>query len=61
MNAYVSVDTLKSSGVLNITGSGDDSRLRGLVENISRVVDRCCNRHFYVLQATRRFDGDGTL
>ena len=23
------------------------------------MVDRYCNRHFYVLEATRRFDGDG--
>jgi len=61
MNAYVSVDTLKSSGVLNITGSGDDTRLRSLVENVSRMVDRYCNRHFYILQATRKFDGNGTV
>ncbi|MDA1347843.1 MAG: hypothetical protein O3A47_03115 [Chloroflexi bacterium] len=61
MNAYVSLDTLKSSGVLNITGSGDDARLRGLAENVSRMVDRYCNRHFYVLEASRKFDGDGTL
>ena len=61
MNAYATVDTLKSSGVLNITGSGDDARLRGLVENVSRLIDRYCNRHFYVLQATRKFDGLGGL
>ena len=59
-NAYVSLDTLKSSGVLNITGTGDDVRLRTLVESVSRVVDRYCNRSFYVLSATRKFDGDGT-
>ena len=59
-NAYVSLDTLKSSGVLNITGTVDDTRLRGLIENLSRVVDRYCNRQFFVLKATRKFDGDGT-
>ena len=60
-NAYVSLDTLKSSGVLNITGTTDDARLRQLVEAVSRVVDRYCNRHFYALRMTRKFDGDGGL
>ena len=60
-NSYVSLDTLKSSGVLNITGTGDDGRLRGLAESVSRVVDRYCNRHFYSLSATRKFDGTGSL
>ena len=59
MNAYVSLDVFKSSSVLNITGTGDDTRLLALLESASRVVDRFCNRHFYVLSATRRFDGDG--
>ena len=60
-NAYVSLDTIKSSGVLNITGTGNDTRLRILAENVSRVADRYCNRHFYALSATRKFDGAGTL
>ena len=60
-NAYVSLDILKSSGVLNVTGTGDDTRLRILSENVSRVADRYCNRHFYVLSATRKFDGAGTI
>jgi hypothetical protein len=59
-NAYVSLDTLKSAGVLNITGAGDDKRLLQLIEAVSRLIDRYCNRHFYVLSATRRFDGDGS-
>ena len=60
-NAYVSLNTLKSSGVLNISGTGVDKRLRVLAENVSRMADRYCNRHFYVLSATRKFDGAGTL
>ena len=40
MNTYVSVDTLEISGVLNITESGDDARLRGLEENRDRVGER---------------------
>ena len=56
-NSYVTLDALKGSGLLNISGSGDDVRLRTLVESTSRIVDRFCNRHFYVLGATRKFDG----
>lgn len=56
-NAYVSVDTIKSGSVLNITGSADDTRLRRLIENTGRQIDRHCNRHFFVLCATRKFDG----
>ena len=59
-NSYVSLDTFKSAGVLNITGTGDDARLLSLLESVSRLIDRYCNRHFYVLNATRKFDGDGT-
>lgn len=56
MNSYVSVDLLKSSGVLNVTGTGDDTRLRLLAESQSRLIDRLANRHFYALTATRTFD-----
>ena len=58
-NSYVSLDTFKSSGVLNISGSGDDARLRRLVEASGRTVDLYCNRHFYALEAARKFDSDG--
>ena len=58
-NAYADLTTLKSAGVLNITGTGYDTRLRELLESVSRLVDQYCNRHFYVLVATRKFDGDG--
>ena len=58
-NAYVSLDTFKSSGILNITGTGDDTRLLALLESVSRLNDGYCNRHFYVLSATRKFSGSG--
>ena len=57
-NAYADLTTLKSSGVLNITGTGFDSRLLSLLEDVSRWIDGYCNRHFYVLTTTRRFDSD---
>ena len=59
-NAYADLSTLKSAGVLNISGTGYDTRLRELLEAVSRLIDRYCNRHFWVLDATRKFDGDGT-
>ncbi|MCH8205980.1 MAG: hypothetical protein IH956_03145 [Chloroflexi bacterium] len=59
-NAYVTVDAIKNSSVLDITGTGDDTRLRTVAEAVSRQVDRYCNRHFYALAQTRKFDGDGS-
>ena len=58
-NAYADLSTLKSSGVLNITGTSYDTRLLDLLEAASRLIEQYCNRHFYVLVATRKFDGDG--
>ena len=58
-DTYLDLTTLKSSGVLNITGAGLDSRLLPLLENVSRWIDDHCGRWFYSLTATRRFDGDG--
>ena len=58
-NAYADSDTLKSSAVLNITGTSFDTQLRILLETASRLIDHYCNRHYYVLVATRKFDGDG--
>ena len=56
-NAYAGLTTLKSAGVLNITGAGFDDRLLALLEDVSRWIDGYCNRYFYVLTTTRRFDG----
>ena len=58
-NAYADLTTFKSRGVLNITSTGFDTRLRELLEAVSRLIDRYCNRHFYVLVATNKLDGDG--
>ena len=55
-NAYCDLATLKSAGALNINGSLYDRRLLALLEEASRRIDAYCNRHFYVLQATRRFE-----
>lgn len=55
-NAYCDLATLKSEGALNLTGSVYDRRLLALLEEASRWIDGYCNRHFYVLHATRRFE-----
>ena len=59
MNTYTSLHILKSPSVLNLTDTAHDDRLLMLAENVSRQIDRFCNRHFYCLKATRVFDGSG--
>ena len=56
-NTYADLAMLKAPGALNITGTSYDSRLLALLEAASRWIDTYCNRHFYLLQATRRFSG----
>ena len=60
MNAYVTLDILKSAAVLDIAGSEDDGRLLMLLESVSRQVDAYCNRHFFTLCGEMVFDGDGS-
>ena len=60
MNAYTTVETLKSAAVLDIRGAESDGRLRALAEAASRQVDWWCNRHFYEMSAARVFDSDGS-
>ena len=60
MNAYTTVETLKSAAVLDIRGTASDGRLRALAEAASRQVDGWCNRHFYELNAARIFGSDGS-
>lgn len=57
-NAYCDLALLKSGGALNITGAAHDRRLLALLEQASRTIDGHCNRHFYVLRATRRFEAN---
>lgn len=60
-NTYVTLDALKGTGALNITGTAYDTRLLFLLEHISREVDHYCNRHFYPSSGTYFFDGAGSL
>src|SRR3972149_95710 len=58
-NLYVSRATVKSSGLLNISGTGDDSRLRDLIEAISRNMDSYVGREFFSQVRTLYFSGNG--
>ena len=58
-NTYVTLEAVKGPSALNIAGSGEDGRLTAVAEAASRLIDRYCNRHFYAMRATRRFDGNG--
>ena len=60
MNAYVTLDLMKSAAVLDIAGSEDDGRLLMLLESVSRQVDAYCNRHFFTLRRAMALDGDGS-
>ena len=60
MNAYVTLDMMKSAAVLDIVGSEDDGRLLMLLESVSRQVDAYCNRHFFTLRRAMALDGDGS-
>jgi len=53
-NTYSGLAELKSLAA--ITGGDGDSSLWLALEAASRAADRFCNRHFYVLGATRTFD-----
>lgn len=60
-NAYGDLTTLKSAAFLNAPDDGHDQRLLGMLETASRWIDGYCDRHFYVTEGERRFDGTGRV
>ena len=58
---YGDLTKLKDRSLLDnpAGGSGADVALLNLLLAVSEAVDRHCNRHFYALTETRRFDGPG--
>ena len=58
---YGDLTKLKDGSLLDdpAAGSDADAALFNLLLAASEAVDRHCNRHFYALAATRRFDGPG--
>ena len=60
-NAYGDLTTLKSPAFLNTPDDTQDERLLGMLETASRWIDGYCDRHFFVNEAKRRFDGTGRV
>ena len=60
-NAYGDLTTLKSAAFLNTPDDGQDARLLGMLETASRWIDGYCDRHFFVTEGSRRFDGTGRV
>jgi len=61
MYAYVTVETLKSSGGLNIpNGTGADVRLRQLAEAVTQEFDRVLHRRIHPSVGTMYYSGDGS-
>ncbi len=57
MNNYVRLNHLKADG--GIVGTSQDANLLRLVSRVSRSFDDLCERHFYSVEGTRYFDGNG--
>ena len=60
-NAYGDLTTLKSAAFLNTPDDTQDERLLGMLETASRWIDGYCDRHFFVTEGSRRFDGTGRV
>ena len=54
-SSYVTLADVKDA--LNITGTGEDDLLAGLIEGVSAEIDNYCRRSFAAVTATRYFDG----
>jgi len=59
MNSYANLAEFKGSLLAGVTVTTQDTRLRELLEGVSRVVDQYLGRHMYSLTATRYFTGNG--
>lgn len=60
-NSYGDLTTLKSPAFLNTPDDGQDERLLDMLETASRWIDGYCDRHFFVSEGKRRFDGTGRV
>ena len=60
-NGYVDWATFQGTAGLNLgTGTTYLKRIIAISEDVSRAVDRYCDRHFYYVVRTVDFDGDGS-
>lgn len=55
MNCYVSLDRVKEG--LGISDNDKDDALLSVIEGISRMIDKQIDRHFYVWEGTKYYDG----
>lgn len=60
MNAYVNVGTIKDAGSLGITGATFDTQLLRIAVESSRMIDRYCDRYFYIWEGIKYYDGAAT-
>lgn len=60
-NIYCHLGLLKSSGLLNITGTEYDSELLRIAEDTSRRIDKDTDRSFYVYEGTMYQDGQSPV
>ncbi len=59
MNSLASLADFKGALLANVLGVGNDARLLGLLEAVSRTVEDYMGRHIHSLVATRYFSGNG--
>lgn len=59
-NSYCSLTTLKAQGTLNITGTSYDDQLLRIAQESSRMIDKYCDRYFYIYEGTKYYDGGAT-
>ena len=58
MNAYTTIDAVKSPSILDIQHNREDDRILAVIESASRQIDGFCRRNFYVVDETRTLDCD---
>lgn len=61
MNAYADLTTFKSGAYANLTLTTNDTYLRQLLEDASRLIDKYCMRHFYCWEGAKYYDGDDDI
>ena len=59
--SYATLDYVKGSGGLNISGSTSNQRLLRLIESVSGTLETYTRRHFNTITATRYFAGNGKI
>ena len=59
MNSYATLAEFKGSLIAGVTVTSHDTRLRELLEGVSRNVDDYLGRHLHSFTATRYFSGNG--